>query len=91
MADTPKALVITVATAGTATQVDSTYTSVTRVVVRNPYSNTDKVYFGGPDLDATHRYSLHVGEEKQLSNIDLTKLYVTVAVNNEKVEVLWFV
>lgn len=91
MADTPKALVITVAAAGTATQVDTIYVSVGRVIVRNPYSNTGKAYLGGPDLDATHRISLQVGEERLLTGIDLTKLYVTTEINGETVEILWFV
>ena len=91
MADSAKALVLTIAIAGTPTQVSSSLTSIGRVRVRNPYSNTGRVYVGGSDLDATHRFSLQVGEVLDIFNIDLTGLYVTVEMNNETVELLWYI
>jgi hypothetical protein len=86
-----RAKVITIATAGTPTQVDNNYTVVDRIEVSNPAYNTGRIYIGASDLAATTRYSIEVGKSFILFRVDITKLYVDVSVNGEKVEVVLFV
>lgn len=90
MADKLACKLITVATAGTATQVDSTSRVMNRIRVHNPSTNTGLIYFGGPDLDSTHRNELNIGDNVELGSLDISQLYVTTAVNNEKVEVAFY-
>jgi hypothetical protein len=90
MADKLACKLINVATAGTATQVDSSSRVVRRLRIHNPSTNGGLVYFGGPDLDATHRCELKVSELVELAQLDISQVYVTTAVNNEKVEVAYY-
>ena len=80
---------LTIATAGTVTQVDSQVRIVRRATVRNPSTNAGLVYFGGSNLAATAQASLVVGAEFILYDIDIASLYVTTANNNEKVEIVY--
>ena len=84
--------VITIATAGTPTQVDSSTERTERMNILNPFSNTGVVYFGASSsMDATTRRRLERGEAFDLFNVVPANIYVDVAVNNESVEVVFYI
>lgn len=91
MATTLKTIRKVIATAGTPTQITNAFNVVQRGQIHSPSINTGQVYFGESTLAATLRASLAPGERFDFGQIDLSKLYVDVAVNNEAVEVIFFI
>ena len=86
-----KSKVVTIATAGTPTQVDANSDHSVRMNILNPFRNTGVAYFGGSDLAATAQRTLERGESVDLYNVAPSMVYVDVAVNGESVECFWMI
>lgn len=87
----PRVIVKTVASAGTPEAVSATDKLVRgRVIIRALPDNTDNVYYGGSDIDATHRATLAPGQADTLETLgdgsgyfNLKLIFVDAAVNGE--------
>lgn len=82
---------VNVPTAGTPVQAASGFRAVTQCWVSCPPSNTKAIYFGGDDMSASNRFELDIGERILLTGIDLSTLFVDVLVNNENVDLCFYV
>ena len=91
MAEQIKVKSIQIAAAGTPTQIDSSYQFTRMLTIRNPNANTGLVYFGNSDLAANLRSTIEKGGDFTLLGVDPSKIYVDVATNNDRVEVVFYI
>lgn len=82
---------VNVAVAGTPVVAEPSYRAVTQCWVSCPPGNTKAIYFGGEDMSTSNRFELAIGERILLTGIDLSKLKVDVQVNNENVDLCFYV
>lgn len=76
-----------VTTAGTAVQLTTTKTPITRVIIRAKTANTNNIFYGGSDVneDLTNGAWLDAGEEAILDIEDLSLIWIDADTNGEGV------
>lgn len=83
---------VNVPAAGTPIVAEPNFRAVTQCWVSCPPSNTKAIFFGGEDMTgAANRFELAVGDRILLTGIDISKLKVDVLVNNENVDLCFYV